>query len=274
MRISELFQQQILNEALTDIDDAVDLIYDVYFRKTVEAIRADKFSPQLVAPRDIPARQFENVIIKRLRGWSKMKEAWDVNPVNFTINSPSGNSYVPSTRHINLSLNPRALSLLKPPYSSTGSVRELDQLLSKDDVRKWFNDISEAKVKGSINHELAHYIDDTLNGQHIRRRLSRLEFKGATNPKAYRQYTGGFDDVYVSDIEIEAQIHNVYQLKRQYAAKWNSLTFTEMLFLDPSLIATYDRLKRKNQRELEIWKKKMRARMARENLLGDWMRYD
>lgn len=274
MKISELFKGVFLTEALTNVDDAVDLIYDIYFRKTVDLIRDDKFDPSLIRPVDVPAKVFENLVVNRLKGWSRFKEAWDLNPVYFTINAPSGNSYTPSTRRISLSLNRKALELLSPRYNKTGSVHELSKILSQSDVKKWFNDISEAKVKASINHELAHYIDDTLNKNHITRKLGRLEHQGATNPKAYKRYTGGYEDVYLSDMEIEAQIHNVYQMKRAYPAKWNSLTFEEMAFLDPSLHATFERLKARNPKEFVIWKKKMRVRMAREGLLGDWMRYD
>lgn len=266
-----MINEGLLEEALANIDQDVDAIYDRFFRKNVELIRSDQYNLADLREKTIPAKTFE---FMRLFKSQRLLDAWDNNKCNVIINSKEGNYYSPTRQTLAFGMNPEAMKMLERPFNMDGSLMQVAKLLDDTALRRWFNDISEAKIKGSINHELAHYIDDSLNNRHILKKITRLEARGGQyNASALKQFRQGHTDVYQTDMEIEAQIHNVYQLKRAYAAKWNSLTFLEMAFLDPSLYATYNNL-RHDKNELRIWTDKMRKRMARENLLGDWMRYN
>lgn len=263
-------ESMIITEALTDIDDVVDLIYDTYFKSTVDAIRNDRYNDKLVVEYEVRKENFQRQIVNKLKRDSKFTRAWALEPVDFIINDSKGNYYKQNS-HISLGLNPKAIDLIRSKRLNPEQTLDGVKRLIDNQFTKWMSDISEGKVKGSINHEIAHYIDDVLNNNHLRRRNAVFSQSNLTTKDRMR-YTKGFKDIYLSDFEIEAQIHNVYQLKRANRARWNSLTFDEMVELDPSLSGTRDRLKFSDKREFELWKKKMLTRMAREGLVGDWMR--
>jgi hypothetical protein len=123
---------------------------------------------------------------------------------------------------------------------------------------------TEERIKGSIHHELAHWIDDTFNNQHLKKRIEKnlaLNSAGEALP---------FDKVTVNAhyMEIQAQIHNIKQLHNKYADTWDTLSFDEMIGMSPSLYNTYRSLPYSLKTQ---WVKKLKMRMFREGLLGKRM---
>ena len=74
------------------------------------------------------------------------------------------------------------------------------------------SDFSEARIKGSIHHELAHWIDDTMNKQHIERRIEK-QMKADT-----RDLKG--IPVNTTKMEIQGQIHNIKQAHNKHKDIW------------------------------------------------------
>mgnify|MGYP000110725046 CR=1 FL=1 len=115
----------------------------------------------------------------------------------------------------------------------------------------------EEKIKGSIHHELAHWLDDTLHNFHITKRVEKQMQKNTRDLKNI--------PVNVTNFEIEAQMHNIKQLYNKYSDIWDNLTFIDMINKSPSLISVYNSTPKTFK---DGWLKKLKTRMYREGLLG------
>lgn len=75
-----------------------------------------------------------------------------------------------------------------------------------------------------------------------------------------------------SYMEVNAQIHTIYQLYREHKIKWNTLNIFQMIALHGSLIKVYETLSH-NKDDLSNWLRLLVTRMSREGILGDNMNY-
>jgi hypothetical protein len=133
-----------------------------------------------------------------------------------------------------------------------------------------YSEFTEARIKGSIYHELSHWIRDTLHNNNIHKKLSDFHYSGDSSPKNIQKILyHGEETEYTTDYEIDAQIHAIKQLKRNYRSDWDSLNFSDMLDLNASLKHITHALKGNN---LNRWMRKIKSRMYREGLLGKKMR--
>lgn len=86
------------------------------------------------------------------------------------------NMYSPSDRLISLAINEAVIDVLSRYAWKYDSILDMAKsLLPKRQVRQFMNEVSGNKVKGSIYHELAHYLDDTQNAGHLGKGLISTE---------------------------------------------------------------------------------------------------
>lgn len=242
--------RKVLNEVLTLVDDDVELLYDMFFKKDIEEIREtgivryDMFSWDTI---DTSILQTRDAI-----------KANEMNPCDIIINNGL-NGYQPSTQKIFISINDRAKNIVLG-YGH-GNIEIATQQLPKEQQRIYFpREFTPEKIKGSIHHELAHWIDDTFNKGHILKRLNKQAELGVRNSKNIL--------VNMTKTEIQGQIHNVKQLYNKYKEIWDDLSFMDMIEMSPPLIGIYNEL---NFEQKKTWIRDLKTRMFRENLLGKKM---
>jgi hypothetical protein len=236
-------------EKLTAVDDDVNLIYDLYFKKDIEEIEKTgivKSSMFQIAETDTSILQSE----ESLKGN-------ELAPCKILINR-NQNGYDPINKIILISVNFGALNFA---LGEGGNIEKTSQILPVNQRTSFLKEFTKEKIKGSIHHELTHWLDDVFNNQHILKRVKKQISAGTRN-------IGG-KPVNAEKFEIQGQIHNIKQLHNSFSDKWNEMTFREMISLSPALNTVYNQL---NSEQLKQWKRDLKTRMSREGLLGNKMR--
>ena len=164
---------------------------------------------------------------------------------------------MPSKQIINLTMNDNAL---KHVMNYEGNIELAKNELPESLQKMLKQEFTEEKFKGTINHELVHWIDDTLHNKHIQKTLEKAK---ETNGGIFRN-----KPINMSYLEIQAQIHNIKQAKRKHSENWDNITFGDLLEIIPSLGCINNNLSFENK---EQWRKTIRRRMYREGLLGKKM---
>jgi len=243
--IKETIIKSILNEKTYNIDDDVDLIYDLFFKKDIDkAAKTGK-----VTKRMFKQSSTDTSILKS----EECLEAHEINPCKILINLIDSNHYDPSKKIISLSVN-RAAVAVAMDYGGN-----IDYAATKlDNGNVFIQEFKKTKIKGSIRHELIHWIDDTLNNKHIFKTLEKAQKRNSNTVFKNR-------NVNSSTIEIQAQIGNVIELRRNYTDLWDDISFKDLIGLSPSLNNISNLLKGNERKE---WLKKLKSRLYREGLLG------
>ena len=122
-------------------------------------------------------------------------------------------------------------------------------------------EFTEEKIKGSIHHELTHWIDDVFHNRHIEKRINK-------QVELQTRDIGGIP-VNATKMEIQGQIHNIKQLYNKYKNNWDVLTFDDILNISPTLNTVNNSLPSNFK---ERWIRDLKIRMNREGLLGKNMR--
>ena len=235
------------------LDDDVDLIYDTFFRKDIE---------ELQATRKITLAMFQKGSLDTSKLVSKLaQKAHQVNPcgifVNYRHRSP--NHYNPIDSVIHVSVHRGAVDYAVEDFD--GDIDKTASYIQYSDTKKaqvFLNEFTEERIKGSIHHELTHWVDDTLHNQHIAKRSERAQETGLGLSQKGLPINADY-------MEIQAQIHNIYQLKRQNEGVWDLLSFDQMIHKSPPLMAVDSQL----QSDIHTrWKRALKTRMHREGLLG------
>jgi hypothetical protein len=247
--IKKLLREGLLTEALPDIYGDVDLIYDKYFREDISTIEAfGRVSGDMFKRTSSDTSILKSDICVK---------AHELNPCEISINKV-GNSYSPINKVINISVNTGALGFV---MKYDGNLDYASDMVEDDKRNKLLNEFTESKFKGSIHHELLHWVDDTLNNRHINKKLDKASEVGRD------KYFKG-KDVNMSKFEIQAQMGNIMQLKKRLGDNWDYITFKNMIDLSPPLVVIYDRL---NGDDRDKWVRQLKTRMYREGLLGSKM---
>ena len=151
-------QPEPLNEKLTNIDDDVNLIYDEYFKKGVEEFEETK-------------RMTRDLFIPGEGDTSMLKdpesvEANAINPCTIYVNKMV-NHYDPNAKVVSVSANIQAIDFLIEV--ADGYLSRAQAKLPYDQANSLAKEFTEERIKGSIHHELVHWIDDTMHNQHIKK---------------------------------------------------------------------------------------------------------
>lgn len=257
MKIVDIYEN-FLTEKILDVQQDVDMIYDKFFRKSIENLDNPERDPKLIeeAVRELGIKHYiEPSVVSKLLKTPELVEAQERNPVRFVINSGAGNVYrIKNPAEIHFSVNVAVLRLLEE-YEY--SIDTLSKVITAN-FDTFLSEMTEGKMKGSIHHELAHWYDDTMHNYHI------------TNTARKNPATTNQPEWNTKHIEIEGQIHTLLQFKKMYGDElWDSMTFDDLLKKVPALSFVGRSLDTKHK---EIWKRRIKTRMARENLLGKNMR--
>jgi len=244
--VKNTLREGLITEALYNIDDDVDLIYDNFFAEDLDT---------LLKTRKLNNSMFYNTIISTsILSNPLCVKANEINPCKILINFDN-NIYNPNIKTISITASKRALEFIKD--NNNDFDKALDNL-EWDDVKKIKSDLSEEKIKGSIHHELTHWLDDTFNNNRIKRAVDKFIKK---NKKVGRNNI----PIDADTLEIQAQIHNIHQLKRKYQDVWDNLTFNEMMNMSITIRVVYNNLPLKYRNR---WVRDLKTRMYREGLLG------
>jgi hypothetical protein len=244
--IKKLLKENLLTEKLTNVDEDVNLLYLKYFQFDINNLeRTGIITKDMFLPNET------NTIILKSPDSVKANET---NYCIIEINNGS-NFYRPSDRTINISVSKNAINFVKS--EGNGNLKLAANFLNKQQGQSLLNEFTEEKIKGSIHHELAHWIDDTLNNKHITKRLKKTTELGNVNLNGI--------PVNTTKMEIQGQIHNIKQLYNKYKNIWDELSFDDMIGLSPPLFFIMNSL---NGNDKNQWFRNLKTRMYREGLLG------
>jgi hypothetical protein len=248
--INKLLREGLLNEALPDVNSDVDLIYDKYFRDDISNIKAFN-----MVDKDMFSRGNTDTSIFKSEVCVK---AHELNPCTIYINH-GGNNYSPVNKFINLSVHMGALGQV---LDYGGDLSLAASNIDEDSRGRFLSEFTESKIKGSIHHELLHWVDDTLNNQHIKKTLEKASEVGVD------KYFKG-KNINMSKLEIQGQMGNIAQLKKRFGDDWDILSFKDLIDISPTIGTIYDNL---SDDDRVKWVRDLKTRMYREGLLGKNMR--
>ncbi len=240
----------LITEKLANVDDDVDLLYDLYFKKGIDKISKSK----IIDPQTYKFFKKRNISDTSILKTEDCKLAHELNPCKILTNVDS-NSYNPIDKEIRISIHDQALDYAME-YDGNLDLARNTLLPYRNKRSAFLQEFTEEKIKGSIHHELAHWLDDTFNKEH-------LKYKITKKPEILKNF-----DINASKHEIHAQMHNIKQIYNKYKEIWDGLTFYDLLTMNPSLNTTYHRLSKDIKTQ---WLKDLKKRMHRENLLGKRM---
>jgi len=239
--------EDLISERLMDIDDDVDMIYEKYFKDDFDEIE----STGKISHKMFKSNTTDTSILKS----PLCIEAHKLNPCVIIINNGS-NYYFPNKQIISLSINGGAENFVVS--NANGNLAYAIDLLSDDNQKKSLSrEFKESTIKGSIHHELVHWLDDTMHNQHINKRTKKANEFGTVDLKGI--------PVNATKMELQSQIHNIKQLKRKHEDVWDDLSFDDMISLSPSLTTVSKILKEPYKTS---WRIEIKRRMNRESLLG------
>lgn len=256
-------ESQILLEKTFNIDSDVDYVFEnggfIDFLKAFN----DGERPYADVVKSIHSIKHEvfDIISSSKLQTEDCINAHRLNPIDiYTGITILGSHYSPKNKSIFISLNHSALDVY---YS--GDIH----FLSSFDKEKIHNEITEQRIKISIHHELSHWISDSLYNKHIGRIINRALELNAPDIMKLKQ-----KDVNMTYFEIDAQVHSIKELKRNYDEKeWNKLSLKDIMIKYPSLSAVYRELTSKYGLDVAfLWQKNLTKRLYREGLLGNNMR--
>lgn len=247
--------KQFLLEKTYRLGQDVDMIYKKYFDKVVKDIWNSKWDGKFTK---------HTMSSSELKS-ADSKKAHVLNPITILLNdrNQNGNLYNPVHKVISLLINHNALDVLK---QANMDFNEAGNLVGNR-KKEWMDDLSERRIKGTIYHELSHWIDDTMHNQHIEKMIKIAQEPGHRD--IIKQGSKGVNSSYY---EINAQVHAIKQIKRQMSKlEYNSLTFDELV-KGSSALSTMS-LSNKEAGSYDQWVKDLLKRLAREKLLGKRMKY-
>jgi len=239
----KLRESLLLTEKIFDLDSDVNMIYDKYFKYYIDYVAKYRKMTDLVKG-SFKSEELTSKLAKK---------ANEINPVTIIINDSksaySSSYYNPTEQIISISYNKEAINFVFDNENSLDVAKTQLPLNMRNSLEHEFK---ESVIKGSIHHELAHWIDDTLNNNHIKKTLAKNQNKRIKNINTHY-------------LEIQGQIHNVKQLHNEYSEIWDDLTFDELISKSPALNSINNKL---NGDLKKMWLRKLKTRMYRENLLG------
>lgn len=245
--IKNLLRESLINEKLANVDSDVDLIYDKYFKKSIDYISRTGLVKKDLFPRS----EYNTMIFKT----PEAIKAHEMNMCVIEINTTYGNFYNPKDRIIGFGVNFAAIDYIIDEFE--GNFQAAANSLDGPQRHSLLNEFTPERIKGSIHHELAHWIDDTLHNGHISKRLDKAK-------EVNSSYIDGIS-INSTKIEIEGQIHNIKQLYNKYKDTWDTLTFNDLMNLSPPINFVFRQLKR----DVKVkWLRDLKTRMHREGLLG------
>jgi hypothetical protein len=118
-------------------------------------------------------------------------------------------------------------------------------------------ELAETAIKVSTRHELSHWLRDSFHENILKKRAADAKWLKKVGKMGMK--------LYLTPTEIDATIHSIVELKNKHSDKWDKLSWKGFIELDNVLMLLDKSLGQE-------WRKLMKKRMNRENLLGAKMR--
>jgi hypothetical protein len=246
------------------ISKDVDMLYNMFFKEGVKEIE----KTGILKKNTFKSFQADTSILKS----AICKKAHKKNPVDIYVNyfilfSNVGiNHYNPVEKQISIGIQNNARNFALNELN--GVIDDaIFHLTDKNQFSLFKSEFMEYKIKGTIHHELAHWLDDSLYDGFLGRELKKMQVMSSKGKRPTVKNV----DIYASNIEIQALIHNIVQAKRMMSQEeWDKLYFDDLMSFIPSVKVVYNRLPYGEQK---LWLRNFRERMFREGLLGKKMKY-
>ena len=250
-------KRHLLTEKTFRVNEDVKFIYDKAFKKFIKDFEKGTIPAELqrwiVEKKAFFIKTFDSAELKTMAA----KAAHLVNPITINAGVLQGSYYDPIEKimHVGLDINAAHLLFTK------GGV--------PDWQRKYIdNEIKEAKIKATIAHELSHWISDSTHNFELSKLVNlAAELKSGEVLKLHKK------NINMTYFEVDAIIHGIKAVKSKLGnKKWDTLTFEQVGELYPSLWSVIKNLEQYGKDVVEIYKKSVLKRMARENMIGKNMR--
>lgn len=244
--VRKIIRENILFERIIDVNSNVDLIYNDFFRRDIDKVQTSGI---------VKYEYFEkNITDTSILTGEDCVRAHKLNPCKIIINY-GANYYQPHNKIISISLNQNAINWA---LEYNGVIKDAQKEIDYKDARDIFPlEFSEVKIKGTIEHELQHWLDDTLNNRHITKKLIKVMDSGNKEFKGI--------NINSTKMEIQAQIGNIKQAKRKNEDIWNDISFNDLAKMVPTIGIIYGDLPIEYRNK---WVRDLKTRMWREGLLG------
>lgn len=251
-----------INEKVVEgIDKDVDYIYEFYEKdineiKKTGILKEDMFNYFQIKTSDLKSKI--------------SKECHSKNPCEIHINhnlkldgKDLGNFYTPKETNIfpNKDIGIIGITIHKYAKHLVLAEGDGDIKVSEFMFKGISREFEEYKIKGTIRHELSHWIDDTLNNRYLTKILKGKYLNNIAKKKKV-------DNVNALFFEIQAIVQNIYQLKKEFNDVWDDLTFDEMVDKLPPLSNIKSNMTPTTYKK---WKRKLKEKMWKSNLLGKKM---
>jgi hypothetical protein len=250
------FNEFITEKIHYDIDIDVNFLYSFFKEDIEEVMKTGEIRDGMFAKKIIYSSELKS---------NKCKEAHMLNPCYIHLNdyggTSNGNYYRPKI-FSHTSKSTISVKVSKSAIDFTNKYKNGSVIKATEEHPQIKLEFSPTRIKSSIRHELAHWLDDTMNNSHITKML-----KDRTVRKKLKK--AKHDNVNSLYFEIYAIIQNIYQLKLDNEDIWDDLSFEDMLYLNPSLSSIK---KKMNNHDYNAWKKEVKRKMYKEDILGKNMR--
>ena len=193
-------------------------------------------------------------------------------------------SYDPKTREINIVIQSKALSYLDYLQETMdfeityNNLRQILSLIQDNDIKSFVKlELLEESRKANIYHEVSHWLDDSKNNRHILKLHTNLN----NDKKALNNYISKYKLLYLTPIEINAQLHSIYSLRQSKTdAEWDSMSIIDVIGDVQGLESIFRQLVfniRNGEKDyieiLKLWLRLILKRLSREDFLGRNMNY-
>lgn len=241
------FKNELLTERVYNIDDDIDLLYDLYFKEDIDEIgRTGKLNKNMFKPNST-----NTDILKS----EQCRKAHDIKPCVIIINDSktkaADNYFDTNNSIISLSISKSAFNFVVDDFNG-----DLGSASDYESRGVLINEFKELRIKGVISHELTHWMDQCFNNKSVERFVKhRID-----NPHKIKT------NVNSEHIELNSQIASINQMRKHFSKlEWDRLTFDDLMKRNVSLYTVNNML---YGREKLKWKRDLKTRMYRERLLG------
>lgn len=250
-----------LNEKYFDINREVDWVYTRFYKKFI-----NKFEKEGVVDTSLlPSKTLNGNDLIEYSKNQDVKDADDaVSLFTISFGIDKDNAYIPHSRQpvgdITFGIPRQVLDLMNNSANRLGMANQQRTFLE--------NELTAERLKGTIHHELSHWMSDALRNRNIKQRLDKAQ--QTSSPLKAMNKGKDRTHQFLTDYELDAQLHAIVQYRRKNKAKWDKLSFNDAMNLMPFYFPITSRL---STRELAEWKRYMLKRLAREGILGKRMKY-
>ena len=266
VRIMMGLNENLITERLTDVEEDVDFIYDKFFKEDIDEVQrtgivtTNMFKIHETDSNILKSNQAREANLSTLKKFKK--------PITIYINKKFShgfdNFYNYKDNIISIGISRDALEYALDHHR--GDIQKAADGLPLKLKVTFKQQFTEEKIKGSIHHELAHWIDQTFNNDAVSRSVNRYNLMVNKKKRHKNAPEGSGTDINFEYMERQGQIHNIKQLYNKHKDQWDKLTFKGMLELSPALDKVYYTMGDKNLRDK--WVRLIKQRMYREGLLG------